>query len=371
MTLGMLGGGQLGRMFAAAARRLDCRVVVLDPDPHSPAGQVADRHLARAYDDAAALDELAAECDAVGYEFENIPIDSARRLAARVPVRPGPEALAVSQSRTMEKDYAAQHAPDAPPVPHRAVADAEQLEDALAGLGAPCLLKTDRLGYDGKGQRRVADAPGARAAFAELGGAECVLEKELELEREVSVLVAGDGAEYETYPVIENEHRRGILHRSRAPAELPAEQAATARGSALALARSLGYRGVLAVEYFLARDGRVYFNEMAPRPHNSGHHTIDSCDASQFEQQARALRGLPPAPATQRTAAAMINLLGDLWTNGEPDWRPLERDPAVRLHLYGKRAARPGRKMGHFCVLDDDPDAAAARADELYRELAA
>lgn len=371
MTLGMLGGGQLGRMFAAAARRLDCRVVVLDPDPHSPAGQVADRHLARAYDDAAALDELAAECDAVGYEFENIPIDSVRQLAAKVPVRPGSEALAVSQSRTMEKDYAAQHAPDAPPAPHRAVADAAQLEDALAELGAPCMLKTDRLGYDGKGQRRVGGADEARAAFAELGGVACVLEKELELEREVSVLVAGDGAEYAAYPLIENEHRDGILHRSRAPADLPAAQAEAARGSALALARSFGYRGVLAVEYFLARDGRVYFNEMAPRPHNSGHHTIDSCAASQFEQQARALRGLPPASADQRAPAVMINLLGDLWANGEPDWRPLENDPDVRLHLYGKNAARPGRKMGHFCVLGDDPDAAAARADELHRGLAA
>ena len=198
-----------------------------------------------------------------------------------------------------------------------------------------------------------------------------MLEKELELEREVSVLVAGDGAEYAAYPLIENEHRNGILHRSRAPADLPAEQAAAARDSALALARSFGYRGVLAVEYFLARDGRVYFNEMAPRPHNSGHHTIDSCAASQFEQQARALRGLPPAAAGQRTPAVMINLLGDLWANGEPDWIPLENDPNVRLHLYGKNAARPGRKMGHFCVLGDDPDAAAARADELHRGLAA
>ncbi len=366
----MLGGGQLGLMFAEAAQRMGCRVSVLAPDPQCPAAAVADEHLIAEYDDVQALESLGARCDAASYEFEAVPAASVQRLESRTPVYPDARALAIAQSRLAEKRFADAHAPATPPTPHASITNAAQLAEALQRLGPLCILKTDQLGYDGKGQTRVRTVAEAEQAFAAHDGRPCVLERALELESEVSVIVACGPQRCVTYPVAENEHRDGILHRTCAPARIDAKMRRTVQDSARSLAQALDYHGVLAVEYFLTADG-IYFNEMAPRPHNSGHYTLDACRISQFEQQARILCGLPPGDPAQHTPAVMVNLLGGLWRDGEPDWAMLREDPAVRLHLYGKRQARPGRKMGHFCVLDADLSIARMRADELYARLAA
>ncbi len=368
--LGMLGGGQLGRMFTEAAQRLGYRVVVLEPTRPCPAGLVADEHLVSGYDQTDALDRLGEMCDAASYEFEAVPAQAVEYLRNRITVRPDARPLSVAQSRLAEKRFAAKHTPATPPVPYQPVSDPAQIPDALEQVGTPCVLKTDRLGYDGKGQAVVASPGEAEAAFARFGGVACVLERQLELRQEISVIVARDSRQSVVYPVAENEHRNGILHCSRAPANVSGFIQEQAQGSARTIADALDYHGVLAVEYFITSDG-IFFNEMAPRPHNSGHYTLDACVASQFEQQARILCGLPLGAPTQHTPAVMINLLGDLWGDREPDWAPLQSDPAARLHLYGKKDARPGRKMGHLCVLDPDPDAAYARACELYRGLSA
>ena len=367
-TLGMLGGGQLGRMFTEAAQRLGYRVIVLEPHAPCPAGLLADEQLAAEYDDPQALDQLSGVCAAASYEFESVPAQAVERLAQRIPVRPNARPLAVAQSRSAEKQFATEHTSATPPVPWRAITEAAQLPAALAELGAPCILKTDRLGYDGKGQAVVHTLPEAKAAFAAFGEVDCVLERRLDLQQEVSVIAARDGEQCRVYPVVENEHRSGILHCSRAPADVSETIRQAVQDSTCRIADALDYHGVLAVEYFVTATG-VFFNEMAPRPHNSGHHTMDACTASQFEQQARILCGLPLGETTQHTPAVMLNLLGDLWQNGEPDWTHVHTEPSARLHLYGKQQARPGRKMGHLCVLDDDPAAAYARACALYEEL--
>ena len=366
----MLGGGQLGRMFTEAAQQLGYRVVVLEPDQPCPAGLLADEHLAAGYDRTDALDRLGELCEAASYEFEAVPAETVEYLGSRITVRPDARPLSVAQSRLAEKRFAAEHAPDTPPVPYQPISEQSQIPAAAEQLGFPSILKTDRLGYDGKGQAVVETAAEAEAAFSRFGEVPCVLERRLELLQEVSVIAARDCEHSVVYPVVENEHRNGILHCSRAPADVSGAVQQQVQGSARRIADALDYQGVLAVEYFITADG-VFFNEMAPRPHNSGHYTLDACVASQFEQQARILCGLPLAAPTQHTPAVMINLLGDLWDGGEPDWAPLEGDPAVRLHLYGKEEARPGRKMGHLCVLDSDPDTAYARACSLYEGLSA
>ena len=348
--LGVLGGGQLGRFFVIAAREMGYRVTVLDPDPESPAGALADRHLAAAYEDRAALDALAAECAAITTEFENVPADSLAYLARTRPVAPSASCVAVSQDRIREKEtFAAQGLPIGPYAPVRAEADLERPELY------PAVLKSARLGYDGKGQARVATPAEARAAWRTLGGVPCVLEKRLALDCEVSAIVArgADGA-CATFAVAENRHRHGILDVSLAPARIDPALAAEAQASAQRLAAALGYVGVLAVEFFVS-EGRLLLNEMAPRPHNSGHHTIDACATSQYVQQLRALCGLPLGDPRLLTPAAMVNVLGDAWpASGEPRWDAVLADPRAKLHLYGKREARPGRKMAHFTVLDAD-----------------
>ena len=348
--LGVLGGGQLGRFFVIAAREMGYRVTVLDPDPESPAGALADRHLAAAYEDRAALDALAAECAAITTEFENVPADSLAYLARTRPVAPSASCVAVSQDRIREKEtFAAQGLPIGPYAPVRAEADLERPELY------PAVLKSARLGYDGKGQARVATPAEARAAWRKLGGVPCVLEKRLALDCEVSAIVArgADGA-CATFAVVENRHRHGILDVSLAPARIDPALAAEAQASAQRLAAALGYVGVLAVEFFVS-EGRLLLNEMAPRPHNSGHHTIDACATSQYVQQLRALCGLPLGDPRLLTPAAMVNVLGDAWpASGEPRWDAVLADPRAKLHLYGKREARPGRKMAHFTVLDAD-----------------
>ncbi len=362
--LGVLGGGQLGRYFVIAARRMGYRVTVLDPDADSPAGSLADRHLAAAYDDAAALDEMARTCAAATTEFENVPAQSLERLARSIRVAPSPECVRIAQDRILEKRFF--EAQGLPVGTWRAI---ESEGDLAAATEFPGILKRARFGYDGKGQTRVADAAQARAAWEAKGRVPCVLEALLPLDAEVSVVLARSaGGDVRAFPVAENRHRNGTLDVSLAPARVAPAIAEAAVTSASAMAQALGYVGVLGVEFFVSR-GRLTANEMAPRPHNSGHYTIDACGADQFEQQVRALAGLPLAAPRLLSPACMVNLLGELWDKGEPDWLALLGAPNTALHLYGKRAARAGRKMGHFTVLEADRDQALARALELRARL--
>ena len=367
-TLGMLGGGQLGRMFTLRARDMGYRVVVLDPDPASPAGDVADRHLCHAYTDARALEELAATCEAVTTEFENVPAETLERLERTGVVRPSVAAVATAQDRIAEKGFLrdAGFATAA----FRPVARDEDLVAALGRIRFPALLKTSRLGYDGKGQAIVNDAGTARDAFERFGRVSCVLEEQLALETELSVVLArGADGRVAAFPPGENRHRNGILETTVVPARVPARLADEARELAVAVAERMEYVGVLGVELFVANGGRLYVNEMAPRPHNSGHYTMDACAVDQFEQQLRALCGLPLGEPRLLSPVAMINILGDVWLPGEPRWGEALRRPGVRLHLYGKAEPRPGRKMGHLNCLAADPDAALALAHDAHRAL--
>ncbi len=350
-TLGLLGGGQLGRFFVQAAHELGYSVWVLDPDPASPAGRISDRHLAAAYDDRVALDTLATGCAAITTEFENVPAPSLEYLARSVRVRPSAAAVAVCQDRIAEKTFLRdQH------LPHGTFAVIRNEQDlATAPPNVfPGVLKVARFGYDGKGQARVATRDDALTAWRQLGGEACVLEALLPLDCEVSVVLARDAAGVAAcFPVAENSHRHGILDVSIVPARISATLAESARQCALRIAAALDYVGTLGVEFFVSR-GVLYVNEMAPRPHNSGHYTLDACATSQYEQQVRALCGLPLGNPAQTSPAVMVNLLGDLWSAGEPKWSTLLSRPGVKLHLYGKHEARPGRKMGHFTVLGQD-----------------
>lgn len=362
VTLGVMGGGQLGRMFVHAAQQLGFRTVVLEPDAASPAGVVAHAHVNAGYLDEAGLQRLADEADAITTEFENVPAAALRTLAERRPVAPSGDAVAVCQDRAAEK---AHFTDCGVPVAPYAVIDSDA---ALAAVGddlLPGILKTARMGYDGKGQIRVADRAELAAGWAELGGAVCVLEKRLPLAFEVSVLIArgGDGRVV-AFPLQQNLHRDGILAVTTvpAPAGSPALEA-EAIGCAARIAADLGYVGVLCIEFFILEDGSLVANEMAPRPHNSGHHTIDSCDVSQFDLQVRAMAGLPLVKPRLHSPTVMLNLLGDLWFDAQgversPDWAAVLALPGAHLHLYGKESARPGRKMGHLTLTAATPAAA-------------
>jgi 5-(carboxyamino)imidazole ribonucleotide synthase len=369
-TLGVLGGGQLGRMFVLQARTMGYRVMVLDPDPGSPAGQMADVHLRAAYSDPHALDRLAAACAAVTTEFENVPAEALERLERSCRVRPPVKAVALAQDRISEKGFLERAG--FPTAPFRPVRNEEELRAAVRAVKLPALLKTSRLGYDGKGQAPIERPEEAAAAFAAVGGVECVLEEWLALETELSVVLArGDDGAIATFPVGENRHRNGILETTVVPARVPRRTAEEALATARRVAGALEYVGVLGVEMFVANGGRIYVNEIAPRPHNSGHYTLDACSTDQFEQQLRALCGLPLAEPRLLTPVAMVNLLGDLWQAGPPRWEEVFRRPGVRLHLYGKAEPRPGRKMGHLNCLADDPDRALALALEARNALVA
>ncbi len=366
-TLGMIGGGQLGRMFTATAREMGYEVIVLDPDPASPAGSLASAHLCAAYDDAPALDELAARCAVVTTEFENIPAAALQRLAGQVEVHPSAEALAIAQDRIREKNFIRSLGlPTSPFVVLETDADLDRLE----GMEWPAILKTATLGYDGKGQIVCADAAQARDGFAELG-VPCVLERRIDLALEVSVVLGRDAAgRCHAYPLAENRHAGGILDVSILPAAIDEALAEQARQAAVRIADGLDYRGVLAVEFFVARDGALLVNEIAPRPHNSGHFTQDACHCSQFELQLRMICGLPPGNLQLRTPVAMLNLLGDLWPDeGEPDWAGVLEIEDACLHLYGKKQARPGRKMGHVNCLADSREQALDRLSRVRRVL--
>jgi 5-(carboxyamino)imidazole ribonucleotide synthase len=369
-TLGVLGGGQLGRMFVHAAQRLGYRTVVLDPDPASPAGLVAHEHLRADYLDAAALDRLAERCAAVTTEFENVPAAALSTLAARLPVAPGAAAVAVCQDRAEEK--AAFVRSGVACAPHAVIASRADVERVDASL-LPGILKTARLGYDGKGQRTVPDRAALGAAFAALGEVPCVLERRLALAGEISVVVARNAnGDVVHLPVHDNVHVGGILAVTRVPARAHVDAATQAEAIALAerLARSLEYVGVLCVEFFVVEGDTLVANEMAPRPHNSGHHSIDSCDVSQFELQVRTLTAAPLVAPRRHSAAVMLNLLGDLWDDGAaPDWSRVLALPGARLHLYGKEAARAGRKMGHLTITAASAADAEANAGEAARLL--
>jgi 5-(carboxyamino)imidazole ribonucleotide synthase len=365
--LGMLGGGQLGRMFTLAAHGMGYRVTVLDSDPLSPAGAVADVHIKAAYQDREALQQLADTCSAVTTEFENVPADSLRWLAAHCPVRPAGGSVAVAQDRITEKRFLA--GAGLATAPFAVIGSAADLKAIDAGL-LPGILKRARFGYDGKGQARVASPEETRSAFDAMGAEPCVLEGLVDLACEISAVVArgADGA-VRVFPVGENRHRNGILDVCIVPARVSPSIVRQAEDVAAKIAAKLDYCGVLAVEFFVTRDGRLLVNEIAPRPHNSGHYTIDACTISQFEQQVRTLCGLPLGEAKLLSPVVMVNLLGEAWAQGQPAWGELFRLPEAKLHLYGKHEARPGRKMGHFTVLGADADDALGKAMALRNVL--
>jgi 5-(carboxyamino)imidazole ribonucleotide synthase len=361
-VLGVIGGGQLGRMFVQAAQRMGYRTGTLCASDDSPAAQVAHWAVVAPPDHLPALREFGERAEGVTVEFENVSAPALRWLARRRVVRPGWRTVWVSQNRLREKTFLARNA--LPHAPWRPVRTAEELNGAVAGLGVPLILKTAASGYDGKGQVRVDDPREAAPAWASLGRVACVAEGWVTFAAEVSVVVArGADGRAVTYPVGLNRHHRHILDSTVMPAPVGPAVSQEARELALAVAQALGTVGVLTVEFFVTGEGDLLINELAPRPHNSGHLTIEAAVCSQFEQQVRALCGLPLGSSSLVTPAAMVNLLGDLWAQGEPDWdAALRHDPGVKLHLYGKRTASPGRKMGHLTVLDPDPEAALGRA---------
>ena len=352
-TLGVMGGGQLGRMFVHAAQAMGYATAVLDPDPQSPAGLVSHHHIQTAYTDAAGLSRLAACCDAITTEFENVPADALRTLAGLRRVAPAASAVAIAQDRAAEKAHFGRcGVACAPYAEIHAAADVAAVPDDVL----PGILKTARMGYDGKGQVRVQDRAELASAWDALGQVPCVLEKMLPLALECSVIVArgSDGAMV-NFPVQRNLHREGILAVTEVfEGNVPAAVAAQAVAGARAVAQGLDYAGVLCVEFFVLADGSLVVNEIAPRPHNSGHYTQNACDQSQFDVQVRTLAGLPLTQPRQHSPATMLNLLGDLWgqrgANSVPDWAAVLALPGVHLHLYGKTQARPGRKMGHLNV---------------------
>lgn len=369
-TLGVMGGGQLGRMFVHAAQQMGYFTAVLDPDTASPAGLVAHHHIQSDYVDEQGLAQLMQRSAAITTEFENVPAAALVTLEAHRPVAPGAQAVAICQDRALEKAHFRRCG--VPCAPHAVIETAEQLAAVDAAL-LPGILKTARLGYDGKGQVTVKTPEDLAAAWAQLGRVPCVLEQRLDLAFEVSVIVARNAqGEVVHFPVQRNLHRDGILAVTTVPApEVGPELQAQAVGAAESLAASMHYVGVLCVEFFVLRDGRLVANEMAPRPHNSGHYTLDACDVSQFELQVRAMTGLPLVSPRLHSPAVMLNLLGDLWFDEagrtrEPAWAEVLALPGVHLHLYGKLAARPGRKMGHLTVTA----ATAAQADEVARRCA-
>jgi len=357
--IGVLGGGQLGRMFAMAARRLGYRVHTLAPEDDTPTGQIADVEVNAAYDDIDAVRVFARAVDVVTFEFENVPAAAAAAAEEVVVVRPNGRSLAIAQHRIREKTFLSDLG--IPVTPFAPVRSDEELARAATSVGCPAVLKTASFGYDGKGQVAVAAPDELAAAWAALERREAVLEAFIDLDREISVIGArGVGGEWSHFGPIENAHARHILDVSVAPAHVPRATAAHAVEIARCVMDALDFTGILCVEFFVARDGRLMVNELAPRPHNSGHLTFDACRTSQFEQQLRAICGLPLGSPDMLQPAAMANLLGDLWNGGEPEWAAALAFPDVKLHLYGKPTARPGRKMGHLTALAGTADEARA-----------
>ena len=356
-TIGVFGSGQLGRMFAIEARKMGYRVHTFSPDSDTPTGQVADIETSKSYDDLDSVRDFAQTVDVVTFEFENVPSAAVGAAAEFIPVHPRGDILHTTQNRLREKMFLSENG--FPVTPFRRVKIIEDLYHAIDDLGTPAVLKTAGFGYDGKGQAKIKSPADIESAFTALNGAEAILEAFVEFEKEVSVVCArGQDGEFAHYGVIENTHANHILDISQAPADV----SLTVERDAVAIARSIadkfGYIGTLCIEYFVTKDERLLVNELAPRPHNSGHLTFDACLTSQFEQQLRAVCGLPLGSTEFFKPAAMGNLLGDIWTNGEPNWARAVEFPGVKLHLYGKAEPRAGRKMGHITALADSSHAA-------------
>ena len=348
-TLGVLGSGQLGRMFTIAARRLGYRVDIFSPDSDTPAGQVGDVEVVSPYEDLDRVRAFARAVSVVTFEFENVPSATSRAAAEVVPVRPAGEVLHITQQRLREKTFLGSHG--FPVTPFRRITTLAELEAAARDLGLPAVLKTASFGYDGKGQQKLRSVAELPEAFAALAGAEGIYEAFVDFSKEVSVIAArtSDGG-FAAFPVFENAHADHILDVTFAPAAIPEAMSVEAVRLARGILEALDVVGLLTVELFVTRDGRLLVNELAPRTHNSGHLTLDACVTCQFEQQLRAVCGLPLGSTELRRPAAMANLLGDIWiaAGGEPDWSAALSDPWVTLHLYGKASPRKGRKMGHL-----------------------
>jgi 5-(carboxyamino)imidazole ribonucleotide synthase len=369
-TLGVLGGGQLGRMFTLAAHSMGYRVAVLDPDPHSPAGLIADQHIKADYRDHAALQMFGEECSAITTEFENISADSLEYLEKFCPVRPSPAAVRIAQDRIREKTFVREHGLDT--APFAAIYEVSDIEESFGELNPPLLMKTASMGYDGKGQIQVDSLDAALAAFEQISDGTCILEERVELAHEISVVLArSNSGQTAVYPAAENRHANGILDTTIVPARVAPEVTDAATEMAIQLADALEYCGVLGVEFFHTRQGELLINEMAPRPHNSGHFTVDACATSQFEQQVRVMCGLLPGDPQLLSPVVMVNLMGDIWNNGDPAWEAILNEPQAHLHLYGKHEPRHGRKMGHINCLASDVETALDIAATLRAALTA
>lgn len=369
-TIGVLGSGQLGRMFAIAARRMGYRVHTLSPETDTPTGQVADYEIPAQYDNLEVVERFAKNVSVVTFEFENVPAATAEACAKHALVRPAGSVLHTTQHRLREKTFLSRAG--FPVTPHRAVRNLDELQSALRELGAPAVLKTAGWGYDGKGQAKIARIEDAAAAWKSLDTDEAVLEAFIDFDREVSVVAArGVDGSFAHYGVIENAHRNHILDISVAPADVSDQVRRDAEEIARGVLAKLEVVGVLCVEFFLTKNNQLMINELAPRPHNSGHLTFDAHLTSQFEQQLRSICGLPLGSTELLRPAAMANLLGDVWSDGEPDWSAACAIPDVKLHLYGKASARPGRKMGHLTALANDVATARKHVEQARQALTA
>ena len=372
-TLGMLGGGQLGRLFALSARSLGYKVMVIEPDAKSPAGQVADIHIIAAYSDEKALAQLAKACDVITTEFENIPADVLRKLSQDCPVFPPADALEKAQDRIVEKAFILSCG--LLPVPYGVITTKSDIAKAVEEITFPAILKTARFGYDGKGQQTINSVEDVEVAFMASNQVDCVLEQRIDLDCEISVILGrNESGESHCHPVADNIHQDGILYQSLVPARVAKNIASSAQAAAIRMADKLNYVGVMAVEFFVTKKGELLVNEMAPRTHNSGHYTVDACVTSQFEQQVRMVCGLPFGDTTLLSPVVMTNLLGDIW-GGEnkakqPHWENILKSAISKLHLYGKQEAREGRKMGHYCTLSDTLEDAKTEADKIFNTLA-
>ncbi len=367
-AIGVLGSGQLGRMFAMAARRMGYRVHTYSPESDTPTGQVSDVEITAPYEDLDKVRAFARNVSAVTFEFENVPADTAAACSGCARVRPGGEVLHTTQHRLREKTFLAKAG--LPHTPFAAVRSLDELNGAIRLLGVPAILKTAGFGYDGKGQVRIQNPDEAESAWRSLNTGEAVLEAFVDFECEVSVVAArGMDGEFRHYGTVENAHRNGILDLSLAPARVSPAVAKEAIEIARTVLEKLNVIGVLCVEFFLAKNGKLMINELAPRPHNSGHFSFDACLTSQFEQQLRAVCGFPLGSPDLLRPAAMANLLGDLWEHGEPDWQRALQAPEIKLHLYGKLSARKGRKMGHLTALHPDPETALKLVSEARAAL--
>jgi 5-(carboxyamino)imidazole ribonucleotide synthase len=364
-TIGVLGGGQLGRMMAVVARQMGYRIIVLDPSPRCPTAQVSDGVVVGALDDLEAAKQLASQVDVITLDTEHVPADVLAQLEPIAPVRPSASVLRTIQDRLVQKQFL-----DRLGLPQAAWAPVDDVHAALARVGRPAILKVRRAGYDGKGQVRIDRGADPERELAKLHGQPAVAEAVVEFSREISVILArGLDGQIQIYPVAENAHRHHILHTTRAPAPLPSARRSRAEAMAVSIAEALGHVGVMAVEMFELGDGELLINEIAPRTHNSGHYTYGACATSQFEQHIRAVCGIPLGDPRPLSGAVMVNLIGDLWREGPPAWCAVLALPEARLHLYGKDAPAPGRKMGHVVLLDDDTERALATAESLIATL--